>query len=922
MQVVPVLVLGTLFVAGLTIIPQSSMAGNPPIILTVGDKAEMLSRNVLRGPLGPYSSDEWTTGILSPVYSNLLISDPTTTALRPYIAKGIDADGNGVFDSAEYGTFAKKTGTNATDMTVYLDFNGIVWHDGAQMNVMDFMFSLRAASLWPWNSALYSALWNSTSGDIGVEFAPKTWSGEGSLPGDAGLRNAVRFRLQHPYARFYEAVFAQMPMVPRHVWELTGGGRHPDWGRLIYPEGDPRAGHWIPANETVYTPFVYIAAFVWEPSDSDVIGSGPFRFTTWFRGAYVWLDRYDSYFIGTDPARPAVVYDGRLAAVLHRPIIERIVFKVYRTEQIGVIALANGEIQYYRASIAPEYVPDLLNNLDIRVWANLNLGFSYIGFNMRRVPFGYSRFPPADSVRDDTGLPFRLAFAHLVDKRSLVNYWFQNFGVPADGPVSPANLLWYNDTLPRIPYDLAEAARILDAAGWTDPPGPCLADGTGCRNLPGIGTRAIEILAPPRDYDRTVAGAGSLFVPAARTIGLNVVLQPMAFMGFPNPISDGQYDMFLSSWVIRNPDPEFLYPLYDCRNVSPWGGQNYLGYCDGEFDSLIERAGVEMNGTERQRLMKWAQGILMSDRPMEPLAFTTSIQATRQDSFVNWTVGAGSLWNYWSWIGLKPPLTTRALAVTVRYTTSMVSGGRQRIEVAVRDLKGNAVAGATVTMRVLPQDGGIFVESASPMVNVTTGAIGTFAATYESPLVLGSLRDIAIEVIANDPTAPSPVQRGVVVTVFPGAVRFLSLRVSWPAGDIALPDTSLPLRVEVSDESEIAVPDAAVTAAVSPANATLTRMNGSSSEMASLGFSPPRDLRSTMSYRISIVATKPRYYSAFANASVLVVYRPDVSGPPPTALPPQLEPPLVALLAGAAATGALALLWAMVRIRRRGGPKK
>src|SRR5207245_5423823 len=137
-----------------------------------------------------------------------------------------------------------------------------------------------------------------------------------------------------------------------------------------------------------------------------------------------------------------------------------------------------------RAAVDPEFVPDLLDNLDIRVWASLNLGFSYIGFNMRRVPFGYSRFPPADSVRDDTGLPFRLAFAHLVDKRSLVNYWFQNFGVPADGPVSPANLLWYNDTLPRISYDLAEAARILDAAVWTDPPGPCLADGTGCRNLP------------------------------------------------------------------------------------------------------------------------------------------------------------------------------------------------------------------------------------------------------------------------------------------------------------------------------------------------------------------------------------------------------------------------------------------------------
>jgi len=253
----------------------------------------------------------------------------------------------------------------------------------------------------------------------------------------------------------------------------------------------------IPANETAYTPFNHPAAFQWELSDADVIGSGPFRFTTWLRGAYVRLDRFESYYVGTGPSNPAVVYDRRLAAMLHRPTVDRIVFKVFRTEQLGMFALASGEIQYYRASFAPEFVPDLLSHPEIHVWANAGLGFSYIGFNMRRLPFGYSRFPPVDSVRDDVGLPFRLAFAHIVDKRSLDRLWLQNYGVPANGPVNPANLLWYNASLPRIPYDPAEAARILDAAGWTDPPGPCSTDGTGCRSLPGIGTRAIEILAPP-----------------------------------------------------------------------------------------------------------------------------------------------------------------------------------------------------------------------------------------------------------------------------------------------------------------------------------------------------------------------------------------------------------------------------------------
>ena len=919
MRVVPVLVLGLLVFAALITIPSVS-AGTQPIVLTVGDKAEMTSRNILRIPLGPYSSDEGTTGILSPVYSNLLILDPATTQLRPYIAKGIDANGNGMFDPDEYGAFAKNPGTNATDVTAYLDFNGVRWHDGAQTDVMDLMFSIRLAVGAARGSALLSSLWNSSRGDVGVELAPKSWAGEGSLPGNPALRSAVRFRLQQPYARFYEAMFGGMPLVPRHVWELTGDGRHADWGRLIYPEGDPRVGRLIPANETAYTPFNFGAAFQWEPSDANVIGSGPFRFTTWVRGAYVWLDRYESYYTGTDPSNPAIVYDGRLAAILHRPNVDRIVFKVYRTEQLGVIALASAEIQYYRASFAPEFVPDLLNHPEIHVRAKADLGFSYIGFNMRRLPFGYSRFPPVDSVQDDTGLPFRLAFAHLVDKTSLVRSWLQNYGIPADGPVSPANLLWYNASLARISYDPAEAARILDAAGWTDPPGPCSTDGSGCRSLPGIGTRVIEILSPPRGYEPTVAATGLMIIPAARSIGLNVVLKPLAFCCWPNPISEGNFDMLLSAWVIRDPDPEFVYSFYDCRNVSSPGGQNYLGYCDTEFDSVVERAGVEMNVTERQRLMKWAQGILMNDRPIEPLDFPDSFQATREDYFVNWTERAGSLWNYWSWIGVRPSPTLRPLSLTVRFVTSMVSEGRQRIEAAVRDLNGNAMAGATVAMRVLPQDGGIFLETTSAIVMGTTSATGTFDALYESPHVLGSPRDIAIEVVANHPKGSAPVQRGIVVTVFPGSTRFLSLRVSLPAGDIAFPDTPLPLRLEVTDESEIVVRDATVAAAVSPANATLSRTNGSSSEMASLYLSPPPDLRSTVSYRISIVATKPGYYSAFANASLIVVYRPDVL--PSLPATPPLETWPVALTVTAVGVGALALLWTVVRGVRRNRPRR
>src|SRR5438093_1349295 len=138
MRVAAILVLGTLLLGALVVLPVPGAAENPPLILTIADPADLRSANILRAPFGPYYEDG-TAEILAPVYSSLLISDPVTSVLRPYIVKGVDADANGVFDAAEYGVFDKVPGTNATDVTAYLDLNGVRWHDGVQMDAMDVM---------------------------------------------------------------------------------------------------------------------------------------------------------------------------------------------------------------------------------------------------------------------------------------------------------------------------------------------------------------------------------------------------------------------------------------------------------------------------------------------------------------------------------------------------------------------------------------------------------------------------------------------------------------------------------------------------------------------------------------------------------------------------------------------------------------
>ena len=924
MRIAALLAVAALLLVSILVIPGPEVAGAGPLTLTVGDPDQMKSRNVLRVQIGPYHTDDVTVGILAPVYSSLVIRHYVTDALQAYIAKGVDADASGTFDPDEYSVFGKEAGTNASDITAYLDFNGVRWHDGVQMTVMDLLSTLVIESLSPTYGPDLRVLWDRAGAPtsnftwnrwLAVDIAPKSWAGEASLAGDAALRVAVRFRLQAPFPRFYEAVLGSIPLLPRHVWELTGDARHVDFGRAVYPEADPRAGRPVPVNETLYVPFDYTAAASWSPSDADVIGAGPFRFTTWVLGSYAQLDRNDAYYVGTDPVNPAVVFDARLPGLLHRPFVERIVFRVYRTAQLGVLAIRNGEIQYYRANVLPEYIPDLLSVPQVRVWANAGLGFTYLAYNLRRVPFGYAWYPPADSVADDTGLPLRLAFAHLIDKPTITRVRLFNFAIVADGgPVSPANTRWTNDTLVPLRYDLTEAARILDVAGWTDPPGPCMGNGTGCRSLPDIGTRQISILTPSADVEPIAASVGAAIASAARSVGLNLLSMPTAQDALLQALAARAFDLYIGDWQIRDTDPDFLYALFHCANAP--AGLNYPGYCDSKFDSIIGRSREEMDLAQRGHLIKWAQGVLMGDRPLEPLYFPTVLQATWEPAFVNWTVQTGYLWNYWSLIGIRPIDLPQPLRITARYNSSMTSEGQQLIQAMVRDRDGNGVAGAAVTFQITSADGGRFVENSGTTITGTTDINGIFDATYRAPRVLAEPRGIAIEVSARHDLSPTPVRVGIWICVFPPLTQFLALRVSLPAGDIGLPESPLIVRIDVWDESGNPAADAIVSATVSPPNGTISRQNGSAAEMASLLFFPPPDLRATQWYRLSLVATKSGSYPGYANVSLLIFHQEPVDQPPPQ-FPHGRDVHWIAGGIFAAIVAASAFAWMAIRVRRR-----
>jgi len=677
------LVLG-LFLAGV-FVPRVTDAGPPeppqvqdtPLTLRVGEPTEMTSRN----PLPAVANTVPTSDVLYQVYDGVLKLHPTTRDIVPYIIKGVDSDGDGTFERSEYGTFYRAdpdwqgnpcdfSNGCALNVTAFYDFNGVYFHDGVQADVIDLLATYH---LWAQNArfnddlrVLFVAGTNSQYEDGNrqlnitlVNTGSSDWEDPPFVGSNASLRASLRFNLNEPYYAFYEATLG-VGLWPEHVWTKTGQrgdpptatNLHADFGCLVYPLGHAKRGQGVPLGALDLpgcTAYQYGVAESWSPTDADVIGMGPFEFDTWLPGSFVRVAAYPEYFVGYDAKDSNRVVDPFLSSYIHLPTADGINFTVHAPMDMGVQALLNDSIDLYRDSILPQYFPALQADPRIYLEGNPEPGFFYMGYNLRRLPYGN------DTSGSDIGSPYRQAVSHLADKNDIVQNLLQGAGTVGHNVVSPANTFWYNDAVPKPPFNPALAASILDANGWgPDPPGPCDSGNTsGCRNLPVIGNALAEILTPNATYDPVRATAGEMIASMMRSIGLNVEARPLPFSTLVSLIDAGDFDHYILGWRIGGTDPGYMDSFFHSSN---WPiGQNYPGYNNSAFDTIIEASRQELDRDARQTLIFDAQMILGQDRPYEVLYYRNNVEAYRRDRWVNWTVTAGSLWNSWSLLGIQPP---------------------------------------------------------------------------------------------------------------------------------------------------------------------------------------------------------------------------------------------------------------------------
>jgi ABC-type transport system substrate-binding protein len=825
-----------LSIFGNAVSEESPLSTRSETILKVAMQDDIKTRNILA------SNDVWTSKVLWRCYDSVLNEDPDTHKLLPHIALGTDnRTKNNRLDEDEIGLFGNDPG-EPYNVTVFYNFHNIFFHDGMQMKVEDILASYHIYALHPrWCSDLCCLMdKNGLDGNFSSTRYLFVW--EVNDGDDDDLTSALHFQLQEDFALFYKETLS-IPIFPRHIWEGTGSGIHEDFGKIIDEEGQG-----VPPDKGG---FDINKALAWDiVDDSHVIGSGPFKFEKWEKGAYIKIERYAKY-------------------SYKKPNIDGILFRIYRTTDAAVMALSGGEVDYIAWSIPADYIPDLMGVENIGLSYADELGFFYLSFNMRKPDFGY------DENGNDIGKAFRKAVAHCVDKKTIVTTMLQNFGTVADGPISPTNEFWYNDSLPQYDLDIEKAKVILDNAGILDK------DGDGWRELPTLGDAAFEILTPPyRDPFRRIARL--TIATNMQNAGINVVSKPTAFGEIVRRIDARDFDMYILGWSIGSTDPDFLYSFFHSGNAEK--GNNYPGYNNSTFDEKILASRKEMNETKRQKLIKECQGILAEDLPYIVLYFRQNVEAYRADNFVNWTLSpSGTIFNSWSLLGIHKPYE-KFLHATISTASAVISNGTAEVVVKIRDQDGNSIQGAKVYLQVENSMNSNLTGALYPASGMTD-INGRFYATFKAPYVPpyskgGSDQTILIYVRKEGETWGAIKDRynlasitSTPIIIKPAQSKFLCVSIKTDF-DLIPSRSTIFLDVLITDQDNLRVDGAQINVSTEPAAALFPQNGSITNGEIRISFTAPKVSNDTI-FIVEVHAAKIGYEKADQTIEILVLAQED-----------------------------------------------
>jgi len=344
--------------------------------------------------------------------------------------------------------------------------------------------------------------------------------------------------------------------------------------RYSHPYADALAG-WraplVPQHLVEKDPDILTGAFSRAP-----VGCGPFRFSRRSPGQSIVLEAFDGYWGG-------------------RPSLDRLTFRILANERTGFEALLQGELDLMGVT------PDLWREALTSSRASRLARFVYFRLNGWKVDWNMDGSNPYF-----TDARVRRALVMALDRKRFASTIAGGLARPAVSSYQPESP-WFDQSLSPLPYDPAEAARLLDAAGWTRPPGRNVRerDGKPFAFTMLIAAGSQEIL------DRIAAWTQQSLADVGVAMTIEKV-DPRALMerrkthAFQAVMASNSFDPIADQFEIYHSS---------ARN----GGMNYGGFSDAEVDRLVSEGRTTMDDARRREVYNRLQTRLFELQPISYL---------------------------------------------------------------------------------------------------------------------------------------------------------------------------------------------------------------------------------------------------------------------------------------------------------------
>ncbi len=224
----------------------------------------------------------------------------------------------------------------------------------------------------------------------------------------------------------------------------------------------------------------------------------------------------------------------------------------------------------------------------IGLYSELGNGYTYLGFNNKKVPFNDKRV--------------RQALNYAINKDEIIKGVLLGLGEPLASPYKPGTR-WNNNNLKPYPYDIEKALTLLNEAGYKK-------NNNGLLEKNGKVLK-FEILT---NQNKQREMTSVIIQRRLKEIGVDVSIRVIEWASFINQfIKTGEFDVVVLGWSLSL-DPD-QYNIWHSSQQGP-GQFNFLGYENKQVDTLLEQGRIELDLNKREKIYHEFSGTLLDDSPI------------------------------------------------------------------------------------------------------------------------------------------------------------------------------------------------------------------------------------------------------------------------------------------------------------------